>query len=181
MLGVMCLKKIILIAALFVAIIAPTAWYVGSPYLALKELKEAVREGNRDTLADKVDFPAVRESIKSQFKVAMFADLAKEKESNPFSAYGGMLAMTMIEPIVDLVISPDGLRAMIDKGKINTKAEAGIADASEVTWSVTYRGLDKFTAKPETENAKGFELVFKRDGVSWRLIDVVLPDPGLAS
>lgn len=171
-------KPTIIVAA--VAILAPVGWYVGSPYLAMHNLKEAVREGDRDDLAEKVDFPAVRESIKSQAKAVMMAELTKEKDSNPFAALGGMLAMAMIDPVVDGIVSPDGLRVMVDKGQIRAKADAEANKAPEVAWAIAHKGMSRFTAKPEGGDVKAPELVFKRDGVSWKLVDVVLPASGLA-
>jgi hypothetical protein len=173
------MKKPMIIMAAALAVAAPTGWYFGSPYLAMHQLKEAVKSGDRDELAERVDFPAVRESIKSQMKAVMMAEVAKQKESNPFSALGGMLAMAMVDPIIDGMVSPDGLKSMVDKGKVAAKPDQATSDQPDAKWDISHRGFGKFTAKPENDDGRVPKLVFKRDGLGWRLVDIEMPVGGL--
>ncbi|NOW46685.1 hypothetical protein FHW96_002845 [Novosphingobium sp. SG751A] len=173
------MKKAAIIAAAIVAVVAPPTWYFGSPYLAMRDLKEAVREGDRDDLAEKVDFPAVRESIKSQAKAVVMAEVAKQQDSNPFAALGSMVGMAMVDHLVDGIVSADGLRAMINKGKIRPQADAEVSAAPEAKWTITHKGIGRFTARPETAGGPAPELVFKRDDLGWKLVDVVLPAAGV--
>lgn len=176
------MKKGIIAAAILIAM-SFGAWYFASPSLAMKSLKEAAIEGDREELKDRVDFPAVRESLKAQVRAHLVAEMQKDKD-NPFAALGMAMAGAIVDPMIDGIVSPSGIKAMVQQGRIQTDPnDAKAATPTEknvVEWSVDRRGFDKFVAKPKAaDGQREPTLVFERDGLGWRLVDIEIPEGGL--
>lgn len=126
-----------------------------------------------------MDFPAVRESLKSQFRAVMVAEMAKEKD-NPFAALGMAFASSMADTMIDGLVSPAGIKAIVANGKVKEQqdSEADGQSGKEVDWEIDRRGLDRFVAKPKVaDGEKAPSLVFKRSGFGWELIDIEVPLP----
>ena len=56
------------------------AAYLASPFLAVRQFRNAALAADVDGLDATVDFPAVRESLKSQITVALTAKMANDPE-----------------------------------------------------------------------------------------------------
>jgi hypothetical protein len=170
------MKKIVL-AGVAASVLAAGGWYWLSPGLAMKGLKDAALAGDKEELRDRVDFPAIRESMKSQMRAMMLAEMAKEKD-NPFAAMGMAFAGAIIDPMIDGMISPDGIKVMVESGKMKNpdKSAAEQTKGEETDWAIERRGFDRFTAHPKAkEGEKVPTLVFQRDGFSWDLVDIEMP------
>ena len=167
-----------IVSLLVVLLVAGATWFWASPGLAMKGLRDAAMNGDREALKDRVDFPAVRESMKSQVKAKVLAQVAINKDKNPFAALGGMFAMAIVDPVIDGMVSPDGIKAMVEYGKVQAKGQVQPQPNAKVAeWEISRNGLERFTATPQGEAAKnGLTLVFIRNGLGWRLVDVTLPD-----
>lgn len=172
------MKKRIL-AVFGAAILAGGAWYWLSPGVAMHGLKEAALSGNKDALSERVDFPAVRESLKSQFRGVMAAEMAKEKD-NPFSALGMAFASVVIDPMIDRAISPDGIKAMVASGTLGASASSPEATPSDdqkaIDWQIERRGFATFVARAGfTDGDQSPVMVFQRDGLGWKLVEIEVP------
>lgn len=164
-----------IITALTAVLIAGAGWYYASPAMAMSGLRDAAVAGDKDELKERVDFPAVKDSLKGQIKAGMMAEMAKEKD-NPMAGLGAMMAMAMIDPLIDGLISPDAIKAMVEKGKLEKPGNAAAAPRSEPKWTIERNGLDTFRASTNSDDGNSSpKLVFKRDGLSWRLVDIEIP------
>ncbi|NVE96086.1 DUF2939 domain-containing protein, partial [Altererythrobacter lutimaris] len=83
------MKKWMIGAAVLAAVLFG-AWYFASPSYEMMQLKDAAEEGDPEELRDRIDFPAVRESMKAQMS-AMMARKMAEEPSDGFAALGGAL------------------------------------------------------------------------------------------
>ena len=110
------MKKSAIIAIMSVIIVGLVGIYFGSPYLAARNLKNAAIEADPDELETSVDFPSVRESLKSQLNVAMMTEMQNDPEmkDNPFAGLGAM-----VDRMIDAYVTPDGLAAMVRGQKPN--------------------------------------------------------------
>lgn len=168
------------IVAALLLVAAGAGWHFASPALALSGLRDALVEGDRNDINERIDFPAVRDSMKGQATAFVTAKMAEQKD-NPFSALGQMMAMSMINTMIDGMMTPDGLKAIMQQGHFNDPNKAAppaTAGAKPVEWQITRSAFDKFTARPvgaEVNNAP--QLVFKRDGLGWKLVDIRMPEP----
>ena len=92
-------RKLIWIGA--AAAVALGGAYLASPLLALKSLQGAIGSGDAKKLETLVDFPEVRENLKTQV-TAMMA--AKPGEDPKMAAFASML----IGGLVETMVTPDG-------------------------------------------------------------------------
>lgn len=179
-------KLPVLVAALLVLLAA--FWAYTAPRRTLEAIREAARAGDSERLAELIDFPAVRESLKEQFRALMKDEMEKatrENPDNPFAAAGAalgmMLATSVVDTLVDAAVSPSGIAKLAsgdrptvlgtkkdsatdgeeDQGK-NVAAEMGYESLSR--YEVKFRDPDK----PE----EGVTLSLRRNGLSWRLVSV---------
>jgi len=160
---------------LFVAV------YLGSPFWAARQFREAALSADVDRLDGAVDFPAVRDSLKAQLTVALTANMRNDAEmrSNPFAGLGVMMIPGIIGKAVDSFVTAEGMSAMIKRGKV----EKGGGDATanpDVDYSYAYRTIDRFavTVKaPEAEAGQAPTFVFARRGLfSWKMIRLEIPE-----
>ena len=173
------LKKITIAAAVAIVAIAATAY--ASPYYALHQIKAALAERNAEALAEHVDFPALRASVKTQLEASMERSIAATAGSdNPLAALGQSIASAMLGKMVDTMVSPAGVVALVNKSAVSPQADANTnADApadgaqKKAGYSAGYAGLNTFVVRAKDGNAQEGALVLLRHGVwGWKLSSI---------
>jgi hypothetical protein len=171
------LKKITIAAAVAVIAVAATAY--ASPYYALHQIKTALAERNAEALAEHVDFPALRASVKTQLEASMASSIALTAGSdNPLAALGQRVANAMLGKMVDTMVSPAGVVALVNKSAVSPQADAN-ADApagdpqKKAEYSAGYAGVNTFVVRAKDGNAQDGALVLLRHGVwGWKLSSI---------
>jgi hypothetical protein len=86
---------------------------------------------------------------------------------NPFAALGAMLVPALTDRMIDSIVTPDGVAAMIKQGRVKQPGRqrspgGGSGEAeNDVKVSYSYRGLNRFRvtlarkSEPDKSNAKG--------------------------
>ena len=173
------LKKITIAAAVAVVALAATAY--ASPYYALHQIKAALAERNAEALAEHVDFPALRASVKTQLEASMARSIAATAGSdNPLAALGQSIASAMLGKMVDTMVSPAGVVALVNKSAVSPQADANTnADApadgaqKKAGYSAGYASLNTFVVRAKDGNAQEGALVLLRHGVwGWKLSSI---------
>ncbi|TNC78009.1 DUF2939 domain-containing protein [Janthinobacterium lividum] len=173
------LKKITIAAAVAIVAIAATAY--ASPYYALHQIKAALAERNAEALAEHVDFPVLRASVKTQLEASMARSIAATAGSdNPLAALGQSIASAMLGKMVDTMVSPAGVVALVNKSAVSPQADANTnADApadgaqKKAGYSAGYAGLNTFVVRAKDGNAQEGALVLLRHGVwGWKLSSI---------
>jgi len=169
-------KKIIVIcAAVLIALFA--GWYTLSPAYAFSQLQEAAEEGDRAELEERVDFNAIRTSMKEQMKAQVSVELMKEEAENPLAAMGGMMAMGMVDSMIDAMVTPEMIIGVVKEGRV-TQENLVTESSADVDWDIERDGISGFTVhltdKGERD-ARMPSIVFKRDGLGWKLVDIRFP------
>lgn len=164
------------------ALVAFGGVYGGSPYWAANNLKESARTGDADTLEELVDFPAVRESLKSQFNASLMDKMQNDPEmaDNPFAGLAMAIAPALIDRTVDAYVTPDGIAA-IARGQ---KPDETVREDPNIEYKSEWASLDKFrvTAEKSDSDEAMPTFVFERRGiVSWKLTKIEFPDDFLGS
>lgn len=173
------MKKITIAAAAAVIAVAVTAY--ASPYYALHQIKTALAERNAEALAAHVDFPALRASVKTQLEASMARSIeATAGSGNPLAALGQSIASAMLGKMVDTMVSPAGVVALVNKSAVGPQADAdGGADApadgarKKADYSAGYAGVNTFVVRAKDGNAQEGALVLLRHGVwDWKLSSI---------
>jgi hypothetical protein len=160
-----------------------------SPYITLYQMRGAMQDGDADAFSKHVDFPALRENFKGQMMAFMNREMeSPEMAGNPFAGFGKAMAVAFIGPMVDNLISPAGVIAMMKSNSVSLsaakKSGTSTSDASPAAaskpapdYAIDYRGWDKVVVhgKDASDDRGGF--VFRRNGIwDWKLSAVELPD-----
>lgn len=167
------------------------AAYFLSPIIALHGLTTAAKAGDRAKLERSIDFPAVRDSLKTQLKAVMTRSVAEDPKlrDNPFAALGQMLLVGVIDKAVDAYATPDAIAEMVATNKaperISTDAPAPPVEQpkpkakSSTEAHYAYQGLNHFHATyRDKADAPGDELglILERRGLfTWKLVKIELP------
>lgn len=167
------MKKITLAAAVAAIAIAATAY--ASPYYALHQIKTAMAARDAAALASHVDFPALRASVKTQLEANMAASIqATAGSDNPLAALGQSIASAMLGKMVDAMVSPAGVVALVNKSAVSPQADGGDSAAAQgaparADYAAGYAGLNTFVVRAK-EGGKDGALVLQRHGVwGWKL------------
>jgi hypothetical protein len=154
------------------------------PYMTLNEMKAAAADAHPQKLSECVDFAALRADLRQQL-TALTAERAKQKLDgsvlgNLAVAVGGAL----VDKVVDAVVTPDGLVHLF-QGKSVLLGGAGQAvrvrpeDVEAVFHNAQYgyTSLSTFVVRFPSESGRpgNVALVFRRDGLTWRLSGMQLP------
>ncbi|WOK37293.1 DUF2939 domain-containing protein [Sphingomonas sp. C3-2] len=158
------MKKKWLLAA-GAALTIPLAWYFGSPHWTVYQMTRAAEAGDTDRLSAYVDYPVLRENISRDFKTHL-AQRAINEDMSGFAALGATLVMGMTEGIVDTLISPDTLQAVMRK---EPGSEAPAPFGLQIgDMSLTRDSLNQFRLR----QSDGGALIFSRQGLGWRLTGI---------
>jgi hypothetical protein len=151
-----------------------------SPYFTLYKIYQAVERKDVRKISKYVDFPSLRDSVKSNVQTIM----AKET-SQPQNPLLGLLASTIggavLDPVLESVVTPSGVAALLEgqqlhlgeKGKKSSfKQGTGAPDVK-----AEYESFDQFAVnvKPKGETVEPVTLLLSRNGFSWKISGVRLP------
>jgi Protein of unknown function (DUF2939) len=158
------------------------AAYFGSPFLALHDLRQVARDGDRDRLEQLVDFPRVRENLKSKIDAYVLQSMRSDPNmaNNPFAGLGALIVPAIADRAIDSYVTPDGIAAVVNNGsppKLNAAdaAEQSQTASSPLKVSPSFADLDHFKVALSRSDAPAstLSLVLERHGLfGWRLIRI---------
>ena len=105
-----------LLAFLGVALALLAAVWLGSPYWTVWRLSQAVKAGDAAQVSRRIDFPALRESLKPKLRAYMEAETAR-KPGSFLDRLGLALASSLMGTAVDVVVTPEAVTAMLRTAK----------------------------------------------------------------
>jgi hypothetical protein len=151
--------------------------YGVSPYFSFWRFTVALRSGDRGAISSRVDFPAIRTSLKKQL-VARFAHAASGHKR------WSKLGPTLIDAVVDAYATPDGIAAILSNPgalrNVETLHEFRFSAGKNVNWlKVKYA----FFTGPRSfvVDREGLKLRFRFTGLGWQLNDIDLGLSGTAT
>ena len=170
------MKKLLALAVLCAALFG--TWYFASPWLALKGMRDAAQDMDRAELERRIDFPAVRASLKPQLQAAI-RDEAGRGGNALGQVLGRVAAGAVSDRAVELAVTPGGMASLITTGAMISPLLPEQLKPRDVNWGVERDGLNAFRAIGTADDgAQAPVLVFARDGLGWRLVAVELPVRG---
>jgi len=157
-----------LVASLIALVVG---WEVASPWWTLKNMRDAAQAKDSERLASYIDFPSVRSDLRGQL-----IRLAVKK--GPAPAYEAFVrkygARLIIDPIVDVIVSPRALRLAVSLAPASDGGRSG--SAAQRSCGMQRESLDRFRVRcAHLPNGQG-DLLFERRGLGWRMVGIDLPD-----
>lgn len=93
-----------------VAVVAAALF--GTPYYTLWRARDAANQRDADALSAYVDYPAVRESLKTSLHGELQRQMDKQG-SNPFGAIAAALGGWVSDRVVEALLTPEAVAAML--------------------------------------------------------------------
>ena len=144
--------------------------YGASPYFSFWRFTAALRSGNSAALSARMDFPAIRASLKKQL-VARFAQRTTSDK------WWGNLGPTLIDAIVDAYVTPEGIAALISNPEVlknlRHPQQFHFPTGKAEDWSKVKHAF--FTGpRTFTVDREGIKLRFHFTGWGWKLYELDL-------
>lgn len=171
-----------LIGALIAIIVMICGYLYATPYLALNNIKKAAQAGDSDTVSKYIDYPSVRQSFKDQMNAKMAKEVMKQ-DNDGFAALGAMLASTMVDKMIDGIVTPEGMTLML-KGENLKDAEQDSQDPQTTEnqeqpkpeYEAGYTSMNDFeVAIKDQDQSKEVKVLMVRDGLSWKVHKIAVP------
>jgi len=144
--------------------------YGASPYFSFWRFTEALRSGDSAALSSRMDFPAIRASLKKQL-VERFAQGTRSNK------WWSNLGPTLIDTLVDAYVTPEGIAALISNPEVlkNLKhpQQFRFPSGKVEDWSKVKHA---FFTGPRTfaVDREEIKLRFRFTGWGWKLYDLDL-------
>lgn len=169
-------------ASIIVAVLVVPGWYWASPFFAVASLRDAALRGDTKELNERVDFPRLREEIKTQFSSFLIGRTAENLRGNPFAALGVALAAKLTDVMIDAMVTPAGIAALLEPAKDRTPDQvSGLGLMLSSDFVVHREGLSTFEFYSAKEREKTGTLRFGRNGLNWRLVSLQMPKEFLSA
>ena len=161
-----------LLGALIVIVVVICGYWYATPYLALNNIKKAAQAGDSDTVSKYIDYPSVRQSFKDQMNAKMVKEMANQ-ENNEWAALGAMLASTMVDKMIDGIVTPEGMALMLQgknlKDGLPQSTHTSQSETKEVfgaDYTRRYTGFNNFEIMiKDKERAQSVKIHMVRDGL----------------
>lgn len=193
------MKKIV--ALLLVLALLVGGWWYASPLMALDGLRDAAEAGDEAELEARVDFPALRSSLKEQLRDVL-TDAARDPGGdNPLGAAGAALGLGFVDPIIDNTVTPEWVARTVTEGQRRQEQVGAVREAlpvrepagpdtpgtpgpydpdalppaaqGEIEWEIEREGLNSFRVTTQSlAGETGPTLLFARDGLGWDLVGI---------
>jgi len=174
------MRKVILV--LLAALLTFGAWYYFSPLYTLHQMKSAADARDAQKLSGYVDYEAVRSDLKGDMRRMIAGEMANP-ETKGFEAMGAALATAVLDPMIDAMVTPQGVEAMFARQKADgagDNAQPGVRQAPKPPVEaprdnpvVERNGLDEFRVRGK-DPSKG-AIIFRRHGLGWKMAGFDLP------
>jgi hypothetical protein len=149
-----------------------------SPFVFLRSLSEAARRGDRDVIAFDVDFPAVRDNLKSQLGeyLARKAVSESSRKRNPFTKFAMQLLPAVGNQVIDAVVTPDGIATILRRHV----QQSGDSPIRPSLWRGEFSWLDLDHVRGMYANTRHpgevFAITLERRGIfGWQVVGIRLP------
>ena len=166
-----------------------SGYLYSTPYISILYLKSAIDNQNPEEASKYIDFPSVRNSLKSQLKVSLKDKNMKYKNENTVGNIGRVLLDPFFDSIIDrtlnYTVTPKGLQLLLMTGKLskndpldnNMNKDLQIKkDNSQIKFH--YKNANQFVLSSFSPQAnKTIKAYWNRDGIiHWTLNSIELPD-----
>lgn len=142
-----------------------------APYFALDNLKKATTNHNADALAQGIDFPSLRMSVKENIKALVLAQISAK--NTPDRQLDPKTVAKIVDPLVDKIVTPEGLgdliQAKIPRAEINLDDIKKRIAAAKI--QTGYESFDRFVVHitDKIDRDRAVSLILKRNGLDWKL------------
>ncbi len=180
------LKTILIVVASATALVLGLV--AAGPYLAIHGIRKAIETQDVAALERHVDFPALRVNMKAHVEDYIARQGGGLSESGGLlGAIGLQLAGGLGGAAVDAMVTPLGIGALLQGRSMWMRGTGQTVDGDTYGTprpadplkdaKLRYESTSRFTATVADENGQPVMVVFQREGLRWRLVDVLFDVP----
>lgn len=160
------------------------AYVAAGPWLTIRAIQQAVQTEDSRALSRQVDFPLLRQSLRTQLADALVREAGPGMQSNLLGAIGLRAAGAAAGAGVDTLVTPVGLSALMRGQRLWSLAGGAspMRSGPDPTRAAPledahyrYQSPSRFTATVRDERGRPIEFVLTRKGLQWKLSDIRLP------
>lgn len=171
-------RTVIAGSVLLLVLAAVAGWYYISPLWTLRSMVEAAQSQDEESFSAYVDYPALREDLSVEMGQRLKA--AADRDGNPAAQLGAAMGMALMKPIVDAMVSPQGMKAafaaLAKEEQEASKQKPGEGGKARQMPGIERIGFNRFRVSGEATPGQGF--VFERRGFGWKLVGIDLAPEG---
>lgn len=166
------------------AAVALLAWTASGPWRAVEGIRRAVQQEDARALSRHVDFPALRASLKPQVQDRIVRAAGMDAQSGPFAAFGLGVATGLAGGVVDAMVTPAGLGALMEGRKLWNRA-GNLPPPSQGNTTgqpdpipdprLRFESPSRVSATITLDDGSELVLVLTRKRTRWRLAEMRLP------
>ena len=180
------MKKSLIIGVAAGAVVLFAVAWAAAPVLAAQALIRAAKAGDERKLEQLVDFPSLRESLKSELNAELMARMSRDPRvaDSGLGGLGMMLAPMILSGAVDTLVTPEVVAEMVrtaeapDPTRRPAPEPAGDEqDGDDIHQAWGYRSIDEFavTLTYRDQPDDRLALIMERRGLfTWKLAAVDL-------
>ena len=164
-------------------LLALFAYAAAGPYLAVNGIRNLVASNRYDELWRFVDFDRLREDLRPQVQERIARGIIGRVSPGQADKAVGELTAMVAKPAVDAMVSPQGISTLLTgsalarqmAGKVEPDGKARAADPLKDA-QTRFESPSLFTATVSNAEGKPVVFEFHRDGLSWKLAGLRLPE-----
>jgi hypothetical protein len=149
-----------LLAALTIVLLA--AAYIASPFVAAWTIREAIRTGDSDYLAAKLEWPTVRETLRAsltEYAIGPAAPGAEAPKPGLWQRIKNGLSRRAVDNMVESYVTPEGLPQLFGVRQFYRENVSGDAAAvAALPWHERVRGFWSRIKRAEFHSPTEFEI-----------------------
>lgn len=174
--------------AIFVIVVAGSlGWFVWAPYATAHRLQASVAARDAGALLRDIDHDTLRENLRNEIATLIDEEINREGQ-DAMGALGAALAGIFILPMVDHLVTPEGLAQLMAGAAPSTdEGDAGSPSGDRSEVSLGYEDFNTFLIRvtphfpvdaPRTGESEEAAIVFvlaRHDWQTWKLNAIRLP------
>jgi hypothetical protein len=172
-----------LLGVLLLLFVLTLGYGIAGPYLAVNGIRNVVQHEQYDQLWRFVDFGQLRTHLRPQIHERIARGLMGRLPPSDNTSNIADVTALIAEPAIDAMVSPQGIASLLRGGALNKPTQdapeanqaAVPADALESA-TLGFVSPSLFTATVENTHGQPVVFEFHRNGLSWKLAGLQLPD-----
>lgn len=169
----------VIIAGIVAVLVLLLGYVVATPYIAVSQMQAAAEARDGQALSEYIDFVAVRQSLNTQLTAMLADQMTQSTDDDAMGLLGAAFGSKIIELLLDAIVTPAGLVAVLNGDSMTDvlDQEASVsATPANTSVSMGYQSFDTFGVTiTNTDTQSATTLLLKRDGLNWRLSEIMLP------
>ncbi len=105
-----------IVGGALLALVVACGLVYASPYMTVQALRKAAENRDAEGVSSRVDFPALRSSIKADLGARLTAEL-RRNPNDPMASIGMLFGATLANQLVDAFLTPENI-AVIMRGRV---------------------------------------------------------------